>query len=333
MSQATTRQSWRHRPVAQLGGWNAVTFDVEEWFHAANLAVPRQRWETLGSRLDEPIEKILSLLEEHQTRATFFVLGWLARRLPQLVRKIHDAGHEIASHGYWHESVTGQSRNEFADDVRLAKETIEEIIGHAVIGYRAPNYSINARTTWALAELEQQGFAYDSSVYPVRAPHGRYGSAGGPLRPYRIRPGLWEFPLPTMTILGRRIPAATGGYLRLCPMSITERALKQNARCNIPVVVNIHPWELDPDHPRWPAPWWKRALHYNNLHTTSHKLARLLKLHRFTAVSALLTMCEQHDSGAERILASCTSERGQAELPDRKPDVRQTSPDVEVFAS
>jgi len=275
---------------------NALTFDVEEWFHAANLGVPRDRWESLASRLDGPIDKILALLECHATRATFFVLGWVADRHPQIVLRIHRRGHEIASHGYWHEPVTAQSRDEFRADLVASKDSLEGITGEALTGYRAPSYSIGKDTEWALDELQRQGFLYDSSVYPVRAPHGRYGVAGAPLRPYRIHPELWEFPLPTVAVFGHRLPAATGGYLRLWPMAVTEQALKQNRRSGIPTVVNIHPWEMDPDHPRWPAPWWRRALHYNNLHGTEGKLSRLLAAYSFTTLAALRESCERQEA-------------------------------------
>jgi polysaccharide deacetylase family protein (PEP-CTERM system associated) len=267
---------------------NAITFDVEEWFHADNLRVSRQRWRELPSRLDEPLDKILSLLEQNATRATFFVLGWIAMRSPEIVRRIRAAGHEIASHGFWHQPVTRQTRRAFAKDVRISKQILEDIVGKPIIGYRAPSYSINHDTKWALEVLEELGFAYDSSIYPARAPHGRYGAPGTSVRPYRIRPTLWEFPLPTLQLPRFRVPVATGAYLRLWPLAVTEQAVRQNLRRAIPVVINIHPWELDPDHPRWPAPWWRRALHYTNLHTTARKLGRLLSSYRFIPLRDLL---------------------------------------------
>ena len=280
--------------------WNAMTFDVEEWFHAGNLRVSRHRWHELPSRLDGPLDKILSLLDQNATRATFFVLGWIAKHSPEIVRRIRAAGHEIASHGYWHQPITGQTRREFREDARASKQVLEDLIGRPIIGYRAPSYSISRDTTWALEVLEELGFAYDSSIYPARAPHGRYGAAGTPVRPYRIRPTLWEFPLPTLQLLRFRVPAATGGYLRSWPLAVTEQAVRQNLRRAIPVVVNIHPWELDPDHPRWPAPWWKRALHYNNLHTTAHKLGRLLSSYRFVPLRNLLAHYERRSATLDR---------------------------------
>ncbi|UCE60296.1 MAG: DUF3473 domain-containing protein [Phycisphaerales bacterium] len=297
--------------------WNVLTFDVEEWFHAANLRVPRGQWGEFPSRLGQPVEEILSLLEQHARQATFFVLGWVAQRRPDIVRRIAAAGHEIASHGYWHTPVTKQTREEFRQDVKGCKAVLEDITGHPIVGYRAPGYSVNSDNEWALDELKELGFLYDSSIYPARAPHGRYGAAGTPLTPYRIRRGLWEFPLPTWEVMKVRLPAATGGYLRLCPLAVTERALKQNIRRNIPVVVNIHPWELDPVQPRWPAPWWNRALHYTNLHTTKHKLSALLRAYRFTTVRNLLDKCHQHDAVLLREAELPTTQIGPTPITER----------------
>ncbi|MFQ5590116.1 MAG: XrtA system polysaccharide deacetylase [Phycisphaerae bacterium] len=279
--------------AARTAARNAVTFDVEEWFHAGNLGIPRRSWNDFPSRLAEPADRILSLLDRHGTRATFFVLGWVAKRCPRLVQRIQAAGHEIASHGYWHRSVDAQTPREFHEDVRSSRSTLEDLTGVPVLGFRAPNYSLNPQASWALDVLEELGFAYDSSIYPARAPHARYGATGTPVRPYRIRPKLWEFPLPTLQLLRWRLPAATGGYLRASPLAVTQLALAQNLRHSIPVVVNVHPWELDPDHPRWPARWWKRALHYNNLHTTARKLDRLLATQRFGTLRELMVHCER----------------------------------------
>ncbi len=255
----------------------ALTFDVEDWFHAGNLAIPRDRWASLPSCLARSMDEILALLAEYDTQATFFVLGWVASRDPDLVRTIHDAGHEIASHGYWHEPVTAQPRTRFRRDLLASKRILEEVIAAPVAGYRAPGYSINREDHWALDELLDAGFSYDSSIYPAQAPHRRYGVPGAPLVPHPIRDGLWEFPLPTLRVLGCRLPAATGAYLRLSPFVLTRWAIEQNLRRSIPVVINLHPWELDPHQPFWSAPLRRRWLHYTNLRTTRHKLVRLLE--------------------------------------------------------
>ncbi len=266
----------------------AATFDVEAWFHAHNLRVPRSEWSTLPARLDNTIDRILALLDAYDTHATFFVLGSVAERLPRLIRRIHAAGHEIASHGYRHQSITEQTPARFRRDVHSSKAVLEALTGEAVTGYRAPNYSIEPDTAWALDELGQMGFLYDSSIYPTRAPHGRYGFPASPLCPHRIRPGLWEFPLPTLRVLGRRVPAVTGGYLRAMPLSLTRWAIRQNHRRCIPVVLNLHPWEFDPDQPRRRVPIRNRALHYTGLRTTAGKLERLLKAYRFVPLRELL---------------------------------------------
>ena len=269
-------------PVNELNGApSALTFDMEEWFHAHALNVPRSKWGAIPSRLERPVDDILALLDEHDTNATFFVLGWVASRSPWIVERIQAAGHEIASHGYWHQSVHRQSRADFRADVRYSKMVLEEIIGQTVLGYRAPSYSINSETDWVFDELESLGFTYDSSIYPARALHGGYGVPGASPVPHRVRPGLWEFPLPTLKLLGRRFPAATGAYLRLAPMFVTQWTLAQNRRRSIPVVINIHTWELDPYQPRWPVPPAVGLRHYGNLRSTLGKLKRLLGAYRF----------------------------------------------------
>lgn len=280
-----------HRPTANATrppAKHALTFDVEEWFHAANLAIPASRWPDLPTRLEIVIPELLNLLDRHQTKATFFVLGWVARSSPAVVRQIADAGHEIASHSYWHLSVNSQTRRQFRADVLLSKQVLEDTTGQAVKGFRAPSYSIPRLDHWAFEELQAAGFAYDSSVYPVRAPHGRYGIADAPIYPHRMRQGIWEFPLPVLSFAGARMPAATGAYLRLAPYALTSWVIRQYERRSQPAVVNIHPWELDPGQPAWKAKRWNRFLHYTNLHTTHKKLARLLDRFQFAPLRSLL---------------------------------------------
>ena len=266
---------------------NALTFDVEEWFHAHNLGVPRRDWADLPSRLDGPIDEILTLLADHDCRATFFVLGWTAKRRPELVRRIADAGHEIASHGFHHESISTLTRDAFVVDVRASRDVLADITGERIRGYRAPRYSITALDHWAFDALVELGFSYDSSIYPARAPHRQYGVPDAPRRPFRIRPALWELPLPVWRVFRRRLPVATGAYLRLWPMAVTHLAFKQNRRDGNPVVVNIHPWELDPQQPRRPIGWRARCVHYGNLSRTKAKLATLLSRYRFVPLETL----------------------------------------------
>lgn len=274
------------------GPTNGFTVDVEPWFCAHNLNVLQSDWDTLPLRIDQPIEELLTLLDRFDTTATFFVLGWLAERRPAIVEAIQSAGHEIASHGFGHEPLTRLTVGDFIDDVRRSRQVLEDVTGGAIAGYRAPGYSIGPKTLWALDALEGLGFAYDSSVYPLRAPHGRYGLPGAPRHPYRIRPGMWEFPLPIWRALGRSIPACTGGYLRHWPMTVTQWAMRQNEHAGIPVIVNVHPWELDPEQPRVGASWFKRRLHYGGLHKTHDRLTRLLAAHRFGPLKDLMHQAE-----------------------------------------
>ena len=271
-----------HRPV------HALTFDVEEWFHAHNLNVPRTGWSALPSRLDRPMDTILRLLDEHGTRATFFVLGWVAQRRPEIVRRIHEAGHEVASHGFAHEALSGMTRDRFRADVLQSRDCLAELTGRRVRGYRAPRYGVDSESHWALDELADLGFEYDSSIYPVRSPHGVYGVPDAPTEPYRVRPALMEFPLPVLRILGRRVPVATGAYLRLWPFAATRAAFRQYHRAGSPVVVNIHPWELDPDQPRCRVGFRARIAHYTHLATTERKLEMLLAAYSFAPLGAIL---------------------------------------------
>ncbi|MFQ5461454.1 MAG: XrtA system polysaccharide deacetylase [Phycisphaerae bacterium] len=274
-----------------------LTFDLEAWFHAHNLGIPARDWPSLPMRLEAPVEQILELLARHQTRATFFVLGWVARQQPHLIERIQQAGHEIASHGYAHIRVDELNHRAFADDVATAKRVLEDITSAPIVGYRAPSYSIGAHTSWALDVLREQGFLYDSSIYPVRAPHGRYGLAGAPRHPYLLSSGLWEIPLPTVKLLGCRMPALTGGYLRHLPWWVNALALKDYERAGIPATINLHPWELDPDQPRQPVPWAKRWLHYGRLHVTHRRLERLVQRAEFTSVIDWLRKTPQASTG------------------------------------
>ena len=264
-----------------------MTVDVEEWFHAHNLQVPEDEWESLPSRVEYGVNELLKLFAETGTTATFFVLGWVAERNGALVRQIRAAGHEIASHGYAHRSILAQSPSDFRTDIRRAKALLEDIIGGPVRGYRAPSYSITSATSWALQEIRAAGFSYDSSIYPVRAPHGRYGIAGAPRHPFSVSDGLWEYPLPVVRLLGKDFPAATGAYLRIWPMAVHRLALRQYQRAGAPLIINTHPWELDSDQPRRAVPLRHRLLHYTRLNQTRTRLLDLLTRGRFTSIAQL----------------------------------------------
>ncbi len=287
---------------------HAFTVDLEAWFHAHNLNIARSQWDELPLRLDEPVQQLLMLLEKHHTRATFFVLGYVARRQPSLVTAIHQAGHEIASHGMNHQRVDKLSESQFRDDVSRAKQTLESLIGEPVIGYRAPAYSIGSENHWSLDVLRELGMCYDSSIYPVRSPHSRYGVPGASLSPTTLDCGLYEFPLPTWKLFHHRLPAATGGYLRLWPMLITRQTFSQYDKANRPVVVNVHPWELDPGQPRQAVPFMRRLTHYTNLSKTLSRLDRVLSRHEFLTLRDMYQQYIQTMQPKQKVLKQASTQ-------------------------
>ena len=259
---------------------NALTFDIEEYFHAEVFSgvVRPDAWPTFESRVVDTTTRILDLLDRAGVHATFFVLGWVAERHPALVREIDSLGHEIACHGYGHRMIQQLNTHELAEDVTRAKKVLEDITGTAVIGYRAPTFSVTRETLWSLEVLCDAGFLYDSSIFPIV--HDRYGIPGSPRFPYRIRAGaseITEFPLSTVTLLGRRLPVAGGGYFRLLPYEITRRAISRlNTRERQPAIVYLHPWDMDPEQPRLPVgrlSWWRHTV---NAGKTEGRLERLL---------------------------------------------------------
>ena len=271
----------------------AFSTDVEDYFQVESLRhlCPRDRWESFEDRTEASTDRVLGLLDRHGARGTFFVLGWTAERHPDLVRRIAAAGHEIASHGYGHELIYRQTPEAFREDVRRSRALLEDISGRPVTGYRAPSYTIVARTRWALPILAEEGYRYDSSIFPIR--RLRYGMPGAPRWPHRIPLGdsgsLAEFPLPTVRFGPLNVPATGGAYLRLWPLGFQTRALERFVKRDRPFVINVHPWELDPDQPRLPVSRRTRVTHYHNLERTETRLGRLLGLARFRSQSDVLT--------------------------------------------
>lgn len=272
---------------------NALTFDVEEYFHAEAFAgvLRPEEWPSLESRVVECTERLLDMLDRSRVHATFFVLGWVAERHPALVREIASLGHEIACHGYGHRMIQHLSRLQFAEDVGRAKKALEDACGAAVVGYRAPTFSVMRETLWSLEVLCEAGFRYDSSIFPIA--HDRYGIRNAPRFPHRIRAGeageLVEFPMSTLTVLGRRVPVAGGGYFRLLPYRLTRWAIQRlNEREGQPAMVYLHPWEIDPDQPRLPVGWLTRARHLLNVDRTEARLARLLEDFDFAPAGEVL---------------------------------------------
>ena len=265
---------------------NALTVDVEDYFHVAALApnIHRDSWASRESRVVGNTQKLLAIFEQFDVRGTFFVLGWVAERHPQLVRDIAARGHEIACHGYSHRLVYEQSPEEFYAETLRAKNLLEEITGSAVVGYRAASYSIVRESLWALDILVELGFAYDSSIFPVR--HDRYGIPNAERVPHRLATlngkSIVEWPLATARILGCRLPVAGGGYFRLLPYWLSRWGLASiNRRESQPFIFYLHPWEVDPEQPRVSASWLSRLRHYTNLGKCEERLRRLLGEFRF----------------------------------------------------
>ena len=275
---------------------NAFSVDVEDYFQVSlfESAVDRRAWDNLESRVERNTDRLLALFEASSIRATFFLLGWVAERHPDLVRRIHAQGHELAVHGYDHTRITTQTQDEFREDIRKSKRIIEDIAGERVIGYRAPSYSIVDETTWALQILSEEGFLYDSSIFPIH--HDRYGIPDSPRYPWvalngdpESRPPLWEFPVSTVRIFNTNFPFVGGGYLRQFPMFFIRWGMKRvNHGEKKPVMIYIHPWEIDPDQPRQEVKTLTRIRHYRNLEKAEDRLQKLFEEFRFDAIRTVL---------------------------------------------
>ncbi len=279
---------------------NAMTVDVEDYFHVTGFAglIRPGDWPSLESRVEANTSKLLEIFAAHKVSATFFVLGWVAERHPSLVQAIQRAGHEVACHGYAHKLVYESSPEEFRSDVRRAKKLLEDMTGTPVYGYRAPSFSIVKSSLWALDILAEEGFQYDSSIFPIR--HDRYGVPGAHRFPHQWKvtngTGLAEFPISTFRVGGVNLPVAGGGYFRLLPYAMTRWAIQRlNNTERRPAVVYVHPWELDPAQPRVPGPLVGRFRHYVNLHTIEAKLHRLLDGFSFQGLRSLLDRFNEKD--------------------------------------
>jgi polysaccharide deacetylase family protein (PEP-CTERM system associated) len=264
------------------------TVDVEEHFqvNAFERVVQRSDWPSHPSRVERSMDVLLDLLARHEATATFFVLGWVALRHKRLVRRLVDNGHEVASHGFWHRRVTTLTPEEFRADIRHSKAVIEDAAGVQVEGFRAPSFSIVPGREWAFDVLLEEGYSYDSSIFPIR--RSGYGYPGAPTAPYTIerRAGsLREYPLTTLRVFGLRVPAAGGGYLRQFPLGVIRRAFVQSESEGIPGVFYIHPWELDPGQPRLPVGALTRLRHYRGLESTAARIDALLGEFRFASIA------------------------------------------------
>jgi polysaccharide deacetylase family protein (PEP-CTERM system associated) len=270
---------------------NAMTVDVEDYFHVSVFdgLVPRHAWEDLESRVCANTDRLLEIFNESNTRATFFVLGWVAERFPDLVPRIAAEGHEIASHGYGHRLVYDLSRREFREDIRRSKDVLESAIGKPVLGYRAPSYSVTPKSLWALDILIDEGFSYDASIFPIH--HDRYGIPVSPRHPYVLqRAGaLVEAPASTVKWGPVNLPIGGGGYFRILPYAWTQWGISRlNNVEGLPAIFYLHPWEIDPKQPRLEAPALGRFRHYYNLDKTEGRLRALLKDFAFSTMVAVL---------------------------------------------
>jgi len=268
---------------------NVLTVDVEDYFHVEAFAnnVRAEDWDSYPLRVEANTRRLLDIFASRGVSATFFVLGWVAQRCPTLVREIAAAGHDVGCHGFAHQAIYRGSKQDFVRDLRRAKMIIENILGSPVTAYRAPSYSITAKTIWALDLLAEEGFEYDSSIFPIV--HDLYGIPGAPRFPHvrALKNGkeIKEFPPSTLRLLGINFPVGGGGYFRLFPYSVTSFAIHRiNLVENQPVMFYIHPWELDPEQPRLTARWLSRFRHYQNLASTETRLKTLLSEFEFSTL-------------------------------------------------
>jgi polysaccharide deacetylase family protein (PEP-CTERM system associated) len=288
-------------PDLARGPLNALTVDVEDYFQvqAFEDVVDRGAWDGFERRVERNTDTLLEVLDARGVRATFFVLGWVAERHPPLLRRLVEGGHEVASHGYDHRRVDRLDPASFRADLARAEHAIGEACGVRVRGFRAPSFSVSKDSLWAFDVLFEEGYRFSSSVFPVR--HDRYGIPDFPRHPVVVRGegdrALWEFPMTTWRVLGRNLPVAGGGWMRLLPPAVMHRALASENAAGRPAVVYLHPWEVDPDQPRVEAGAFAKWRHYLNLDRTKERLERLLERFRFGTMSdslAAISRAEVH---------------------------------------
>ncbi|MDP3222902.1 MAG: DUF3473 domain-containing protein, partial [Rubrivivax sp.] len=257
---------------------NALTIDVEDYFQVSAFApyIRRDEWDARECRVERNVERILAMLAQRDTKATFFTLGWVAERYPQLVKRIVEGGHELASHGYGHERASDLSQEAFAQDVGRAKKLLEDIAGREVLGYRAPSFSIGTGNLWAFDQLARAGYTYSSSIYPIA--HDHYGMPDSPRFAYRVASGLLEVPVTTLRMMSRNLPSSGGGYFRLLPYGISRWMIRRiNTVDRESAIFYFHPWEIDSEQPRVAGIDAKtRFRHYVNIPRMEAKLQSLL---------------------------------------------------------
>jgi polysaccharide deacetylase family protein (PEP-CTERM system associated) len=270
---------------------SAISVDVEDYFQTESFArdVRRDEWPAFPSRVVDNTRRVLEIFARHEVRGTFFVLGWVAERFPDLVREIRDAGHELGCHSYWHRLIYSLTPEEFEEDTRRAKAAIEAAAGTAIACYRAPTFSITKRSMWALDVLARCGFTRDSSIFPIY--HDHYGIVGSPVRPYMIECAgatVTEFPMSTFRALRYDFPVGGGGYLRMLPLWFNEFGMRKILDSGRPAMVYLHPWEIDPGQPRIRTRLKSRLRHYTNLAGFQRNLEALLRNFRFGTMSDVI---------------------------------------------
>ena len=258
---------------------NALTIDVEDYFQVSALApyISRSEWDSRECRIERNVDRILAMLDDHDTQATFFTLGWIAERYPQLIRRIEAQGHEIASHGYGHQRASDLNEAAFRADIETAKKILEDLCGKAVNGYRAPSFSIGAANLWAFEILARAGYRYSSSIYPIR--HDHYGMPESPRFAHHVHDTLLELPITTLRLFNRNLPSSGGGYFRLLPYAVSRWMLQRvNTREQESAIFYFHPWEIDVDQPRIAGIDRRtRFRHYLNIDRMEQRLACLLR--------------------------------------------------------
>lgn len=275
---------------------NLLTIDVEEWFHTSALDpyIGLEQWDHLEPRVVANVQRLLEILASHQTRATFFILGWVAERFPALVREIDAMGHEICSHGYRHRLIYRLTPAQFKDFLARSKKILEDIVGKPVWGYRATSFSIVKKTLWALDLIQAAGFRYDSSIFPV-SHHDIYGLGDCPRFPFTLENGLIEIPPSTIKLFGRNLPLGGGGYFRLYPYWVTAKGIRRINQEGYPAMVYLHPWELDPECPRvHQADGRTRFRQYINLGKTEARLQKLLADFRWMPVGEYVSTVQDN---------------------------------------
>ena len=271
---------------------NALTIDVEDYFHATALSevISPDDWPNMEYRCEANTDRLLEIFDDAGVKGTFFILGWIVDRSPALVRRIAEAGHEIACHGYSHQLVYNQKRRDFREETIRSKALLEDQVQQPVNGYRAASYSITNHSRWALDILAEAGFTWDSSIFPVR--HDRYGIPGSPRWPYRLTTDkgyeLIEFPLTTLKLVGLTLPIAGGGYFRLYPYAFSRWGLRRVNQLGQPFIFYLHPWEIDPGQPQFDVKWFSMFRHYNNLGRCESRLQQLISHFRLTTVAEVL---------------------------------------------